>query len=287
MPVFNAERFLGPCLDSIQGQTFRDWELVAVDDGSIDNSYRILKNASKFDRRIRVFKNAQNLGVGATLNRIVKLAKGKYLARMDADDQMFSTRLQKQGEYLDKHPDTVVVGGQCELINLEGKSIGQKNYPIGDREIRRMIFTFSPMSHPTIMVNRGIIPEDFSWYNPFACPAEDIDLYFKLFQFGKFVNLSDTLTKYRLYSSSTSFRNPKQNFAKTRQIRQRAIKRFGYKPGLRAKVVSFMEAAAIRILPDRFIYPLYVAIRGLVEIKISLSVNLTRLTKSLVFDFDF
>lgn len=287
MPVYNAARFLGPCLESIQKQSFKDWELIAIDDASTDNSYSQLWEAAKNDSRIRVFRNKKNLGVALTLNRTVKFAKGSYLARMDADDIMVKGRLAKQKAYLDHNPETVLVGGQCELINFDGQAIGYKNYPLNDQEIRKMIFTFSPASHPSIMINRLLLPKQFDWYNPFACPAEDIDLYFRLFSFGKFANLDEVVTKYRLYPSSTSFKNPKLNFFKTQRVRQNAIKRFGYQPSRRARLVSVIEATAVKTLPANLIYPLYLFMRGLVEIKLNLTLNLTRITKVLFYDFDF
>lgn len=287
MPVYNAAKFLGPCLESIQKQTFQDWELVAIDDASTDNSYQLLSGAAKTDNRIRVFRNRKNRGVAVTLNRAIKLAQAGYLARMDADDIMARDRLAKQKSFLERHPETVVVGGQCELMNIDGTTIGFKNYPLEDWEIRKMIFTFSPASHPSIMINRCLVPKQFEWYNPYACPAEDIDLYFRLFGFGKFTNLNRIVTKYRLYSQSTSFKNPKLNFVKTQRVRQNAIRRFGYQPGLRARLVNFCEITAIKTLPDKMIYPVYLFMRGLVEIKLTMSFNLTKLTQAVFYDFDF
>lgn len=279
MPVYNAEKFLRVTLDSIQAQTYKNWELIAIDDSSKDNSLNILKSYAATDKRIKVYKNQRNRGVGHTLNRTVSLAKGKFLARMDSDDVMLPNRLSQQLAYLQKHIDTVVVGGQCKLIDVDGQQIGLKTYPTDDQSIRRMSFVFSPVSHPSIMINRSLVPDDFSWYSPTACPAEDIDLYFKLFQFGKFANLKQTVIKYRLYPDSTSFRNPKYNFRKTYEVRQRAQKMWGYNPSLKSKIANEFQKVLVEILPPLSVYHLYRFVRGLVEIHLNITLSMTRFSE--------
>src|SRR3989338_8491510 len=108
IPVYNGNGFLPAALESILDQTYRNFEVIAIDDGSTDNSYEILKDYAERDSRLRVFRNSKNLNIANTLNRGIKLARGQYIARMDADDIALPHRLAKQLHYLLLHPDTVI-----------------------------------------------------------------------------------------------------------------------------------------------------------------------------------
>ena len=163
IPVFNAGNFLVPAIESIFNQTLKNLEIIAIDDGSTDNSLAILKSLAKKDKRLRVYKNPKNLNIANTLNRAIKLAKGQYLARMDADDIASENRLKLQIEYLRSHPGTVIVGGQCQTIDIDGKSLGHKNFPLTDKKIKQSLFEYNPIQHPTIVINKKIIPENFKF----------------------------------------------------------------------------------------------------------------------------
>src|SRR5271157_3722803 len=114
LPAFNARPYLELALRSIFAQTFRDWELIIIDDGSSDGSPELLHCLD--DERVRVIADGQHLGLGARLNQIVGMARGRYIARMDADDLMHPERLQTQLDYLLQHPRVDVVG--CNLLVL-------------------------------------------------------------------------------------------------------------------------------------------------------------------------
>ena len=114
MPAYNAEKYINEAIDSILAQTFTDFEFIIIDDGSTDSTCAIVESYS--DSRIRFFKNEHNLGVAATLNRGLDLARGEYIARMDADDISLPTRFEKQAAYMDSHPDVVVCGTGVECF---------------------------------------------------------------------------------------------------------------------------------------------------------------------------
>ena len=265
IPVYNASQYLSEAIASILNQSFTDFEVIAIDDGSTDHSFSILRQLAKTDSRLKIYKNPQNLNIAHTLNRAIKLARGKYLARMDADDISLADRLEKQITYLKNHPDTVVLGGQCQTINTQGNTIGQKSFPITDREIREQLYNINPIQHPTIMINRKLIPTDFSWYNPNLPPAEDYDLFFRLRKFGRLHNLPDTLLKYRQYLGSSTFHNPVKTFAVTRQVRHLARTQYEYHPSFRALLTHLIQIAIITIVPDFLIYPLYTIYRGIMS----------------------
>ena len=123
MPVYNAEKYLKPALESILNQTYKDFEFLIIDDGSTDKSLEIIKSYN--DSRIRLIGHEQNQKLIATLNEGIKLAQGEYIARMDADDISAPERLQKQMEFLEKHPATVVLGCDFQIIDGHPRHIAR------------------------------------------------------------------------------------------------------------------------------------------------------------------
>lgn len=117
MPMFNAEKFIGEAVDSILNQTFKDFELLIIDDGSNDQSREIVEKYQ--DSRIRLYVNERNRGLPYTRNRGLELARGKYLAVMDADDISDPYRLAKQWNYMENHPETVVLASGKDLLTEE------------------------------------------------------------------------------------------------------------------------------------------------------------------------
>lgn len=111
IPCYNAGRFISETIDSILVQTYQDFEILIIDDGSTDNSSEILNQYAEKDERIRILKNKRNRGIGYTRNRGVREARGKYLAIMDADDISVPSRLEKEVQYLEKHQSVEAVSG--------------------------------------------------------------------------------------------------------------------------------------------------------------------------------
>lgn len=263
IPVYNGNGYLAEAINSILYQSFRNFEVIAIDDGSTDNSYEILKQLAKTDSRLRIYKNPKNLNISRTLNRGIKLAKGQYIARMDADDISLKNRFCQQMKFLKKHPQVVILGGQVKTIDITGKLIGKKLFPITDKQIREALYTTNPIQHPTAIINRSLLPKNFSWYNPDLPPAEDYDLFFRLGQYGKYHNLPVFLLKYRQYLGSSTFKNPVKTFGVTRQVRHLARTRYGYKPSLKSTLVHLTQIAIVKVVPSFMIYPIYVLTRGI------------------------
>lgn len=262
MPVFNAAPYLSQAVESILSQTLSNFEFIIIDDHSTDNSWKIIKSYARRDSRIRIFRNRLNLGVSTNSNIAISLARCKYLARMDADDISVADRLEKQYRYLKKHPQTVVVGAQCTIINQNDQVIGFKNFPTSTTGIKDMLFWAVPIQQGYMMVNRSLLPKSFSWYSATKTSAEEVDLYFKLSQFGNFANLPDYLYFYRQIDNSLSHLNPKKTFYLTLQSRLNAIKN-GFKPSLKAIIINIAQIAVVSILPSSLIYGLWYFIRGI------------------------
>lgn len=262
MPVFNAAKFLDQSISSILNQTFSNFEFIIVDDASTDNSWKIIKSYAKKDKRIIPIKNKINLGVSLTSNIAISQAKGKFLARMDADDISTPDRLEKQINFLKNNPNTIIVGGQCTIIDEDNRIIGIKKFPINQKQIENMIFWAVPIQQGYMMINRSLLPKKFAWYSPSKFSAEEIDLYFNLKKFGQFANLEDNLYYYRQVLSGLSHQNPKKTFWITLQSRLKAIKN-GLYPNFYAVLINLCQIITISILPNQVIMSLWHLIRGI------------------------
>lgn len=262
LPVHNAEKYLVEALESLRYQTYPHFEVIAIDDASTDLSYKILRNYAKIDSRIKVYKNKTNLKIANTLNFGLTKAKGHYIARMDADDISLPNRFQKQLNFLQKHLGVVVVGGQCLTIDKNGKLTGKKLFPSSHIDIHELMYTANALQHPSIMINRSLLPKSFSWYNPSLTPAEDLDLYFRLGKFGLFANLKTTVLMYRQHGDSETFRNPKHTFEITQKVRRLAVSKYGYKPKLKSRILASIQSMVLSVIPSALIFPLYTLVRG-------------------------
>ena len=131
MPVFNGENFLQDAVGSILGQTFTDFELIAIDDGSTDNSTALLESFRLNDRRVIIQRHTENQGVTAALNTGLALARGKYIARMDADDISLPVRFEKQVAFMETHPEIDILGSAVRLMDERGRKYRHTFCPAG------------------------------------------------------------------------------------------------------------------------------------------------------------
>ncbi len=267
MPVYNAGSFLVPAITSILNQTYTNIELIIVDDASTDGSSSILKKYAKSDKRVRLYTNSKRLGVTKSEMLGIEKSDGKFVARMDSDDISYPERIAKQVKFLLRNKDVVAVGAQCDLINAKNELIGSKRFPVSDDSIRKMIFSSVPLQQPAMMVNRLLLPKDFVWYDETFSSAEELELLFKFFQIGKVRNLPEVLLKYRIHGSNTSLVNPKKTFKLTLKTRFRAISRYGYRPTIKGLAVTLAQFSVISLIPNKWIYPLYVFTRGMNKLK--------------------
>lgn len=203
MPVYNAERFLKSAVDSILSQSFSDFELVAINDGSTDSSLDILESYS--DQRIRIISNTRNLGLITTLNNGLKEARAEYVARMDADDVSHPERLEKQVRYLDKNPNTVMVGSWGIYIDEAGCNLFPIQPPHHSKEMRKALFKFNCFIHPSVMF-RKIPVLSAGGYNEKAQHAEDYDLWLRLSESFSLANIPEVLVSYRIHADQISLR---------------------------------------------------------------------------------
>ena len=270
LPVYNAECYLRTSLDSTLAQTYENIEVICVDDGSSDSSLKILRKIARTDKRVKVFRNTKNQGIGYTANKALRQAKGEFIARMDADDVMLPDRIEKQVSFLQSNKEVVLVGGQCVVINEDGEEIGEKKNPQLHKDIYKLMFTTMSVQNPTVMINRKLVPESALKLDTKLHPVDDLDMLFKLFNYGKFANLPDNVLKYRVYKGSSTMKNPKRSFLLTLKIRARAITEYGYRPTLNSLFICLAQAAVVLTLPKSLLYTIYAHTRGIKKLTLAL-----------------
>lgn len=212
MPFYNGEKYLREAIDSILNQTFKDFELLALDDGSTDASVSVVNSYN--DSRIRLIQCEHNFI--ATLNHGLKEAKGKYIARMDADDITMPERLEKQYTFMETHSEVDVCGSWAEIFG-EGEGTIQVN--TDHVSIVSGLLLGNGMIHPTTMIRSATLTKYDLKYLEYAW-AEDYKLWVDMALAGaSFANLPEVLIRYRRSPSQVTQRNWEQMMKTTVQIR--------------------------------------------------------------------
>lgn len=198
LPVYNAENTLGEAIESILNQTFANFELILINDGSTDDSEKIV--LSYEDKRIKYFSNERNKGLIYTLNRGLRLARGKYIARMDADDISLPTRFEKQVRILEENPSIIVCGSRIAYFGIK-KRKSVYIAPESSEENKKWLVRESCFAHPTVMMRKEVLINNRISYHPDYKNAEDYKLWIDLAPYGEFYNIQEVLLNYRLSST--------------------------------------------------------------------------------------
>ncbi|PWT70502.1 MAG: glycosyl transferase family 2 [Chloroflexi bacterium] len=205
MPVYNAESYVAEAVESILSQTFRDFEFLIFDDGSTDRSLLILQHYGLRDARIRLYGKPHR-GYVPWLNEGVQIARGKLIARMDADDVALPQRFACQVEYLQENLDAVAVGSDCLAIDPDGAPLHRLGYD-GDHktdEASLLNGSSEGMIHPTVMIRRDALVSIGGYREQFEF-VEDYDLWFRLAEKGRLGLIPNVLLKHRLHCKTVSF----------------------------------------------------------------------------------
>jgi glycosyltransferase involved in cell wall biosynthesis len=197
MPIYNSENYLRDSIGSILAQTYRDWELICVDDGSNDNSLQILLRYEDADPRVRVISRP-NSGVARARNDGMALATGRYIAAMDSDDVALPERLSRQVEYMESHPDCVVVGSAVRIVGPDLLPIQDEPKPQDHETIDAQTLAGSgaAIRQPVAMFRTAAVRAIGGYRDEFVT-FEDADLYLRLAEIGRLANLADVLLLYR------------------------------------------------------------------------------------------
>jgi len=208
MSVFNCEPYLREAVDSILVQTFTDFEFIIVNDGSSDGTAAVLNAYAQNDSRIQV-AHQENRGAAESWNRGCRLARGKYIARMDGDDTCVATRLEKQVEFLEKHDEVGVLGGEFEFVDVNGNTLGVQHMPLKDHEIRACFPDKSSILHATVLMRKAIFDAVGGYRRAFDDTA-DYDLWLRMGKLCELANLPEVLYRYRTHPSQVTYRRVKR-----------------------------------------------------------------------------
>ena len=212
LPAFNCEKFIGDAIQSVLQQTFTDFELIIINDGSTDKTeFAILAFA---DPRIVYLKNPGNKGLIYSLNRAIELTQGKYIARMDADDICVPERLAKQKDYLDHHQEIAMVASFVSFIDEKGNDKGVwqlDRETISPVKIKNKMPFENCIAHPSVMIRSEILKG--LAYKQYQENIEDYDLWLRMFNRGYGIGkINEPLLVYRVHSDSvTSLQLKKKN----------------------------------------------------------------------------
>lgn len=199
MGVYNGERFLREAVESILNQTYDNFEFIICNDCSKDGSMTILRQFEKKDKRIVLLENEKNLGLAATLNKCISIARGKLLARMDCDDRALPNRFEYQMEWLQKHPEVCALGSAVEYMDDHGVVFGRSGLSQDQCYGLNEVVRGSVLVHPSVMMDRDrvLAVQGYS-VNSLTTRAEDYDLWCKLCESGATVaNTARVLFQYR------------------------------------------------------------------------------------------
>ncbi|MFA6524251.1 MAG: glycosyltransferase [Candidatus Paceibacterota bacterium] len=193
LPVYNGADRIKEAIKSVSNQSYTDWELLVVDDGSTDNTEEIINNFLKNDSRIRYIKNKVNLGIQKSLNKGLREAKGKYIARIDDDDIWIDKdKLKKQLEFLESNKEYVLIGTGVVVVDKNKKELFRYLMLQEDQKIRNKILRKNCFAHSSVVFRKdtalklgGYSEEDDVRH------IEDYDLWLKLGIFGKFANIGE------------------------------------------------------------------------------------------------
>jgi len=206
MPAYNVERYLRGALDSVFRQTFQDFELVIVNDGSTDGTAAIL--AGLRDPRIRVIDQPHG-GLAAALRAGLAQARGRYLARMDADDEALPHRLAVQKALLDRAPRVVLVHALADVIDPDGRPLSMVlGDPRPSAVTKWLLLWQNPIVHPTVMLRLDTLRAHHLNYRLEFFRADEFDLWNRLAPHGDFEAIPEVLHRYRLHPESMTRRNP-------------------------------------------------------------------------------
>ena len=204
MAVYNGERYLRQAIDSILTQTWTDFEFLIVNDGSTDQSRKIA--ASYGDARIRIIDNAENIGLTRSLNRALSLARGEFIARQDADDVAHQTRLEKQVQFLRKHPAVALLGGQAQTIDQYGhiQAGGKTHMPHEAAAIRWRLLFNNAFVHTSVMFRRDPVWTTLGGYDEAYPRTQDFELWSRVAAQYEVGNLPDVVVDYRKHTGSVT-----------------------------------------------------------------------------------
>ena len=232
LSVHNCEKYLSTCLKSLTSQSYKNIEIVAIDDCSNDNSFKILKSFAKKYKRVRVYKNIKNYGTAVTLNRLIKKAKARLIAFMGSSDIAYTHRIKKQVKFILENPGVVAVGSQCKFINDKNRPLGKSKYPLHVHGIS--------MQFETVLVNKALLPKDVLRFDTNSKPYLYSDVFIRLMNYGKLANLKEFL-HYRRSNPNVYFSDLRKNIISLAKLWIKSVANSDYHFSVRSLLLPLVK----------------------------------------------
>lgn len=222
MTVHNGQAYLAEALEALLNQTFPDFEVVVVDDGSVDRSSAIVRHYASIDGRFRLIA-MPHMGRAAALNTGLRACRGEFIAVNDADDISLPRRLEVQAAFMRDHPHVVLLGSYADIIDERGRVIGKRYPPLRDRKIRLRLALGDPIVHSTVMYRRRVLL-DIGGFNERLLCAIDYDAVERCLMMGRVACISEVLVRHRRHSQQhfRSFLTPNVRWRTASKIAVRA-----------------------------------------------------------------
>ena len=253
-PFYKANpTYFDETIISVLSQSYRDFEYLMINDGPIEDARRIEKRFR--DPRIRIITTQSPLGLSGSRDAGLREAHGELIAFIDSDDFCEPERLQKQIDFMRANPDHVLVGSALRFIDEKSQTIGHRQYPDNDRDIKARIVAMNCVAQPSVMARRQALI-DAGGYTPEFPAAEDYALWLRLARFGKFHNLPEELVAYRIHLQSGKHRLLRPALRDSTKLKIHAIRHWGFKPTPRS-LASIAAHGVLYALPTPVIYWLF------------------------------
>lgn len=227
IPAFNAETYVGEAIESIQHQTWSDFELILLDDASCDGTLAVMWKYARHDVRLRVVAYSRNLGQPAARNHLLSLARGGYVALLDADDISCPTRIARQVAFLDSNPRIDVLGSDWHRIDAKGRreSDPPAHRPLTSDEVASYLLFRCALHHPTVMARRDVLLR--YGYNEAFPVAQDYDVWSRMAGRQKFAILPERLIAYRYHEAQATQAHAVQSMERRRACQARMLRALG------------------------------------------------------------
>ena len=243
MSVYNAEAYLPEAVESILAQTYRDFEFLIIDDASTDRNTSIINDYQ--DHRIRLIRNPTNLGLTKSLNKGLAQVKGKYIARMDADDVSYPLRLEQQVNFMEAHPAVGLCGTWGRLLGLPDDY--DRTFPTRNNDLQVALLCYNPFIHPSVILRASALRELDTPFDERFRYAQDYELWSRLSEQWEIANLPDVLIGYRIHDQQISSHRPEAQDQCLARVVQTQLSKVGIKAS--AEETRFIRHVLSRSFP--------------------------------------
>lgn len=229
MPAFNAGKYIHTSISSVLAQSYDNIELIIINDGSSDNTLQVAQSFS--DKRIRIINIVENRGIVYALNTGLKVARGKYIARMDADDYCYKDRIKLQVDFLEKNSDIVILGGGHRIVSENNMVLTKQYFPLRYEYIIAEAIFNSPFSHITVMFRSDYVKKNKVEYQDKHKAAEDYELWVRVIEKSRVANIPYILADYRVNREGQTSKHSKDQEGRYQiisSLHERSLKRLKY-----------------------------------------------------------